>query len=34
MIGKVLCGERPEVLIRYLYGPGRHSEHTDPRIVA
>jgi hypothetical protein len=34
VIGKVLRGERPEGLIRYLYGPGRHEEHTDPHIVA
>ena len=34
MIGKVLRGERPAGLIRYLYGPGRHEEHTDPHIVA
>lgn len=34
MIGKVLRGERPAGLIYYLYGPGRHEEHTDPHIVA
>ena len=34
MIGKVLRGERPGGLIYYLYGPGRHEEHTDPHIVA
>ena len=34
MIGKVLRGGRPDGLIRYLYGPGRHEEHTDPHIVA
>lgn len=34
MIGKVLRGERPEGLIYYLYGPGRHEEHTDPHLVA
>jgi hypothetical protein len=34
VIGKVLRGERPEGLIRYLYGPGKHEEHTDPHIVA
>ena len=27
-------GERCEGLIYYLYGPGRHEEHTDPHIVA
>jgi HPt (histidine-containing phosphotransfer) domain-containing protein len=34
VIGKVLRGERPGGLIYYLYGPGRHEEHTDPHIVA
>jgi len=34
VIGKVLRGERPGGLIYYLYGPGRHAEHTDPHIVA
>jgi hypothetical protein len=34
VIGKVLRGRRPAGLIRYLYGPGRHEEHTDPHIVA
>ncbi len=34
MIGKVLRGERPAGLIYYLYGPGKHEEHTDPHIVA
>jgi hypothetical protein len=34
VIGKVLRGERPAGLIYYLYGPGRHQEHTDPHIVA
>ena len=34
MIGKVLRGERPAGLVYYLYGPGRHEEHTDPHIVA
>ncbi|MEU8803278.1 hypothetical protein [Spirillospora sp. NPDC048819] len=34
MIGKVLRGKRVQGLIRYLYGPGRHGEHRDPRIVA
>jgi hypothetical protein len=27
-------GERVAGLIYYLYGPGRHEEHTDPHIVA
>ena len=34
MIGKVLRGQRPAGLIRYLYGPGRREEHRDPHIVA
>src|SRR5579859_5622435 len=36
MIGKITAprGERVEGLIYYLYGPGRHQEHTDPHIVA
>jgi hypothetical protein len=34
VIGKVLRGERPGGLIYYLYGPGRHEEHTNPHIVA
>ena len=34
MIGKVLRGQRPAGLVRYLYGPGRREEHRDPRIVA
>jgi hypothetical protein len=36
MIGKITTprGERVEPLIYYLYGPGRHEEHTDPHIVA
>jgi hypothetical protein len=34
VIGKVLRGARPDGLIRYLYGPGKHEEHTDPHIVA
>ena len=35
MIGKITepRGERVEGLIYYLYGPGRHEEHTDPHIV-
>jgi hypothetical protein len=33
VIGKVLRGERPAGLIYYLYGPGKHEEHTDPHIV-
>jgi hypothetical protein len=36
VIGKITTphGERVEGLIYYLYGPGRHEEHTDPHIVA
>src|ERR1700678_1077486 len=36
VIGKITDpgGERVEGLIYYLYGPGRHEEHTDPHIVA
>ncbi|RSN53253.1 relaxase/mobilization nuclease domain-containing protein [Actinomadura sp. WAC 06369] len=34
MIGKVLRGKRVQGLLRYLYGPGRHGEHQNPRIVA
>jgi len=36
MIGKISAprGKRVGPLIYYLYGPGRHEEHTDPHIVA
>ena len=36
MIGKISAprGVRVEPLIYYLYGPGRHQEHSDPHIVA
>ena len=34
MIGKVLRGQRPAGLIRYLYGPGRREEHRDPHLIA
>ena len=36
MIGKISAprGKLVEPLIYYLYGPGRHQEHTDPHIVA
>ena len=34
MIGKVLRGTRAAGLLYYLYGPGRHEEHTDPHLVA
>ena len=36
MIGKISNprGEHVEPLLYYLFGPGRHEEHTDPHIVA
>jgi hypothetical protein len=34
MIGKVLRGSNVGGLLRYLYGPGRANEHTDPHLVA
>ena len=34
MIGKVLRGSDVSGLLRYLYGPGRANEHTDPHLVA
>ena len=36
MIGKISTprGEHVQPLLYYLYGPGRHEEHTDPHIVA
>ena len=36
MIGKISAprGKRVEPLIRYLFGPGRREEHTDPHVVA
>ncbi len=36
MIGKITDprGKRVGPLIYYLYGPGRHEEHTDPHVVA
>jgi hypothetical protein len=36
VIGKISAprGKRVEPLIKYLFGPGRHEEHTDPHIVA
>ena len=36
MIGKISVprGEHVEPLLYYLFGPGRHEEHTDPHIVA
>ena len=34
MIGKVMRGRKVGGLLRYLYGPGRANEHTDPHLVA
>jgi hypothetical protein len=36
VIGKISAprGRRVEPLIRYLFGPGRREEHSDPHIVA
>ena len=34
MIGKVTRGRAVAGLLRYLYGPGRRNEHTDPHLVA
>jgi hypothetical protein len=36
MIGKISTprGEHVEPLLYYLFGPGRHEDHTDPHIVA
>ena len=34
MIGKVTRGARVGGLLRYLYGPGKANEHTDPHLVA
>ena len=34
MIGKVVRGSNVGGLLRYLYGPGRVNEHTDPHLVA
>jgi hypothetical protein len=36
VIGKISAprGKRVEPLIRYLFGPGRREEHTDPHVVA
>jgi hypothetical protein len=35
MIGKVVSrSRRPHGLLRYLFGPGRHNEHTNPHLVA
>ena len=34
MIAKVVRGWRPAGLVAYLFGPGRHEEHRNPRVVA
>jgi hypothetical protein len=34
MIGRVYRGCKVGGLVRYLYGPGRHNEHVDQRLVA
>jgi hypothetical protein len=34
VIGKVVKGADVGELLRYLYGPGRANEHTDPHLVA
>lgn len=34
MIGKVTRGKNVGGLLRYLFGPGRTNEHTDPHLVA
>jgi hypothetical protein len=34
VIGTVLRGAEAGGLLRYLYGPGRANEHTDPHLVA
>ncbi|MEV3995500.1 mobilization protein [Streptomyces halstedii] len=34
MIAKISSGKSTAGLIRYLYGPGRANEHTDPHLVA
>lgn len=34
MIAKIGSGKDTAGLIRYLYGPGRANEHTDPHLVA
>src|ERR1022692_480311 len=34
VIGKVIRGVNAGGLLRYLYGPGKANEHTDPHLVA
>ncbi|MFD8560653.1 relaxase/mobilization nuclease domain-containing protein [Streptosporangium canum] len=34
MIAKVLYGGRTFGLLQYLFGPGKHEEHINPRLVA
>jgi hypothetical protein len=33
MVPKIRRGSRTYGLLAYLYGPGRHNEHTDPHLV-
>lgn len=34
MIDRVYTGYRPAGLMKYLFGPGKYDEHTNPRVVA
>jgi hypothetical protein len=34
VIDKVTRGRQISGLLRYLFGPGRANEHTDPHLVA
>ncbi len=34
MIVKVLRGTRATGLLKYLFGPGEHNEHVNPRVIA
>jgi hypothetical protein len=34
VIAKVVHGWRPGGLLRYVFGPGKHEEHENPRVVA
>lgn len=34
MIGKVQIGADPGGLVAYLFGPGKHNEHTDQHVLA
>ena len=33
MIPKISKGDKPVGLMKYLVGPGRHNEHTDPHLI-